>query len=71
MYKFIILTKYDRNRFDDIDKKIHVNADMIAVFEQTGPSTAVILQNVLEPLHVQESPKQIIELMQKVSRPTS
>ncbi len=63
MEQYVELTKYDRNRFDDIDHKIHVNARMIALFEQTGPSTAVTLQNVLEPLHVQETPDQIKSLL--------
>ena len=60
---FVELTKYDRNRFDDIDKKIQVNAALIAVIEETGPSTSVILQNVLEPMHVKESPDEIIGLV--------
>ena len=33
---FVELTKYDRNRFDDIDKKIQVNATLIAVIEENG-----------------------------------
>lgn len=63
MDRFIILTKYDRNRYDDIDHKVHVNASMIAVYEATGPSTSVVLQNVLEPLHVRETPEEITSML--------